>query len=86
MVIFVFYEVIERAVNGIILAGFDLDRNGGEAVVIVDQIVHLAFAAVIIVKQLMTVRCKLTRHSTLIDRAEIDASFVIQNGADIVSV
>ena len=55
MVVLVFYKVAECAVNGIVLAGLDFDRNGGKAVVIVDEIVHLAFIAVIIIKQLMTV-------------------------------
>ena len=52
MIIVILYKVVQRAVNGVILAGLYLNGNGGEAVEIVDQIVDLAFAAVIVVKQI----------------------------------
>ena len=46
MIIIIFHKVIQRAVNGVILAGLHLNGNGGEAVIIINQIINLAFAAV----------------------------------------
>ena len=53
VIIVVLYKSAQRAVDGVVLAGFDLDGDGGEAVVIVDQIIHLALAAVIVIEQLV---------------------------------
>ena len=50
MIIFVLHEGAQRAVDGVILAGLNLDRNGGQAVVVVDQIIDLALVAVIVIK------------------------------------
>ena len=59
MIILVLHEGAQRAVDGVILSGLDLDRNGGQAVVIVDQVINLAFVAVIVIKQLAAVRGQL---------------------------
>ena len=51
MIIIIFHKVIQRAVNGVILAGLHLNGNGGEAVIIINQIINLAFAAVMVLGQ-----------------------------------
>ena len=72
--------------NGVVLAGFDLDGNGGEAVVIVDQIIHLALAAVIVIEQLVAVRGQLLGHHAFIHRAEIDPRLIVQDRTYIAAV
>ena len=52
MIVLVLHKSIQGAVDGIILAGLDLDGDGGQAVVIVDQIINLALAAVVVIKQI----------------------------------
>ena len=42
LIVLVLHEGTQRAVDGVVLAGLDLDRDGGKAVVIVDQIIALA--------------------------------------------
>ena len=42
MIVFILHKGIQRAVDGVILAGLDLDGNSGQAVVVVDQIIDLA--------------------------------------------
>ena len=42
MIVLVLHESVQRAVDGVVLAGLDLDGDGGQAVVIVDQIIDLA--------------------------------------------
>ena len=86
MIILVLYEGIQRTVNGVVLAGLDLDGDGGEAVVIVDQIIHLALAAVIVIEQIESVGDELAGDDALIDRAEVDAPLILQNRTDIVAV
>ena len=38
MIILILHEGTQRTVDGVILAGLDLNRDGGQAVVIVDQV------------------------------------------------
>ena len=63
--------------DGIILAGFDLNRYDGKAAVIVNQIIHLTLAAVIIVKQFVTVRNQFRGNGRFIDGSKIDAPLII---------
>ena len=72
--------------DGVVLAGFDLDGDGGEAVVIVDQIIHLALAAVIVIEQLVAVRGQLLGHHAFIHRAEIDPRLIVQDRTYIAAV
>ena len=78
VVILVLYKAVQSAVDGVVLAGLDLDGDGGEAVVVVDQIIHLALAAVIIVEQLAAVGDELAGDDALIDRAEVDVPFILK--------
>ena len=55
MIVLVLHEGAQCAVDGVILAGLDLDGDGGQTVVIVDQVIDLAFVAVIVIKQLAAV-------------------------------
>lgn len=48
MVILVFRERIERAVNGVVFSRFHLDGNNGKAVVVVDEVIDFSFAAVVV--------------------------------------
>ena len=41
--------------DSVILAGFDLKRNGGKAFVIIYQIIHLSLVSVVVVEQLAAV-------------------------------
>ena len=86
MIILVFHESAQRTVDGVVLAGLDLDGDGGQAVVIVDQIIDLAFVAVIIVKQLAAVSGQLLGHHAFIHGAEIDPGLIVQDRADIAAV
>ena len=72
MIVLVLHECAQRAVDGVVLAGLDLDRHGGQAVVIVDQIIDLAFVAVIVIKQLAAVSGQLLGHHAFIHGAEIN--------------
>ena len=67
MIVVVLYEGIQRAVDGIVLAGFDLDGDSGEAVIIVDQIIHFALTAVIVIEQIIAVGNELAGDDALID-------------------
>ena len=42
MIVLALYESIQRAVDGVILAGLDLDGDSGQPAVIVDQVIDLA--------------------------------------------
>ena len=86
MIVVVLYEGIQCAVDGVVLAGLDLDGDGGEAVVIVDQVIHLALAAVIVIEQIVAVGDELAGDDALIDRAKVDAPLVLQDRADIAAV
>ena len=48
MIVFVLHKGVQRAVDGVVLAGLDLNRDGGQAVVIIDQEIDLAFVAVFV--------------------------------------
>ena len=50
MVILVPNKGVQRTVDCVILAGFDFNGNSGKTVVIVDQIIYLALAAVIVIE------------------------------------
>lgn len=41
MIVLVLHKHIQRAVDGIVLTGLDLDGGGGQSAVIVDQIIDL---------------------------------------------
>lgn len=77
MVILVFRERIERAVNGVAFSRFHLDGNNGKAVVVVDEIIDFSFAAVVVIEKFVAVRYKLTGDCRFVDRAKVDASFVV---------
>ena len=53
--------------DGVVLAGLHLNGDGGEAVIIVNQVINLAFAAVIVVEQIEAVGDKLAGDNTLIN-------------------
>ena len=86
IVILVLNKIVQRAVDGVILARFNLNGDSGKAVVVVNKIVDLALAAVVIIEQLIAVRDQLACYYAFIDRAEIDTFFIIQHSADIVPV
>ena len=86
MVVLVLDKGVERAVYGIVLARLDLKGDSGKAAVIVDQVIDLALAAVVIVVQLIAMGGQFAGDDSLIDGSQIDALFIIQDGADIVPV
>ena len=86
MIIFIFNKIIECAVDGVVLAGLDFNRNGGKAVVVIDQIVYFTLITIIVVEQLMPMCCKFTCDDTFINRAEIDASFIVKDRTDVIAV
>ena len=86
MIVLVLYKSIQRAVDSVIFAGLDLNGDGGQAVVIIDQIIDLAFVSVIVIKQLATVSGQFLGHNAFIYGTEIDPCLVVQDRADIVAV
>ena len=42
MIVLVLHESVQRAVDGVVLAGLNLDGDRGQAFIIVDQIIDLA--------------------------------------------
>ncbi len=86
VVIVVRNKRVQCAVDGVILSGFDFDRNGGKTVVIVDQIVYLAFGTVVVVEQFVPVRDQFACDDRFVHRAEIDTLFVVHNRTNIVAV
>ena len=72
--------------HGVILAGFYFNWHHGKAVVVVDEIIHLAFAAIIVIVKGMAVADELACNHRFIDTAEINAFFIVQNSANIVAV
>ena len=86
MIILVLHECAQGAVDGVILAGLDLDGDGGQTVVIVDQEIDLAFVAVIVLKQLAAGSGQLRGHHAFIHGAEIDSGLIVQDRADIAAV
>ena len=86
MIIVVLYEGIQGAVDGVVLAGLDLDGDGGEAVVVVDQVIHLALAAVVVIEQLAAVGGQLLGDHAFIDGAEVDPRLIVQDRADVAAV
>ena len=77
MIIVIFYEGIQHAVDGVILAGFHFDGNGGQAFVIINQVIDLALIAVVVIVELETVRNKLACDNALIYRAQVNALLVV---------
>ena len=86
VIIFIVHKGIQGAVDGIILAGFDFDGHGREAVVIVDQEIDFAFAAVVVIEQFISMSDELTGDHRFINGAQVHAPFVIQHGADVAAV
>ena len=74
MIILVWNKCIQSAVDSVILAGFDLKRNGGKAFLIIYQIIHLSLASVVVVEQLAAVRDQLACNNTFINGAVFYAS------------
>ena len=77
MIIVIFYEGIQRAVDGVILAGLHFDGDGGQAFVIINQVIDLALIAVVVIVELETVRNKLACDNALIYRAQVNALLVV---------
>ena len=86
MIIFVLNKCIQCAVHGIILTGLYFDRHSGQAVIIINQIINLTLAAIVIIKEFMTVRDQFTGNNRFIHRTQIDTSFIIQHCFDVISV
>ena len=86
MIIVILYKGIQRVVDCVILTGLDLDGNSGESVGIVDQIIHFALVAVIVIKQFASVSRQFLGYYVFIHRAEIDPCFVVQDRTDIVII
>ena len=67
MIILVLDKSIQGAVNGVVLTGLDLEGNSGQAIIIVDQIIDLALAAVVVIKQIITVGDELAGNDALVN-------------------
>ncbi len=83
---FIGQYVAEGSMLAVILAGLDLNENLRQTLIIIDQVVYLATAAVIVIKQLVTVGNQLAVHHALIDRTPVDRAHIIQGGPDVISV
>ena len=70
----------------VVLARLDFNRVGAHRGVVVNQIVHLALLAVVVIVELMPMCAKLLSHHILIDRTEIDTANVVENGTDVVAI
>jgi hypothetical protein len=58
VVVLVGNEVVQCTVNIVILAGFYFYRNCGKCVEVVNQIIDLSFAAVVVIKKIVSVSRK----------------------------
>lgn len=86
MIIFILHEGVQRAVDGVILAGLDLNGDGGQSVVVIDQIIGLTLAAVVVIVQIIAVGDELAGDNALIYRTRVDAPLVVQDRANIAAV
>lgn len=52
MVFLIAHKAVQRTVNGVILTRFYFNRNSDQVFVIINQIVHLALIAIVVIEQL----------------------------------
>ena len=77
--------MVQGAVDGVVSAGFDFDRDDGEIVIVVDEVVDFAFLAIVVIKELVAVGMQLARDDALIDGTEIDAACIVEDGANVIA-
>ena len=86
MIVFILHEVVQRTVDGIVLARLHFNGDGGQGGIIVDEVIHLTFVAVIVIEQFVTMCDKFTGYDAFIDGAEIDAGFIVQHSSDVIAI
>ncbi len=79
-------ERVERTMDGIVLSRLDFDGQNRRGLMIVNQKIDFALAAVVIVKEPVSVRLKLAGDDAFIDGAEIHAARVVQDGGDLAAI
>ena len=70
----------------VILAGLYFYRNSRKATIVVDQEVHFALLAVVVVEQIVPMGNQFARYYCLINGAKIDALLVIKDCSNVVAV
>lgn len=86
IVIGILQEIVKGTVYGIVLARLDFYGMGTHRRVIVYQEIHLALLAIVVVKEFVAMGTQLLCNNTLIDGAQIDASHIIDNRANVVVI
>ena len=81
-----FQKIVERTMLRVVLARLDFNRVGTHRGMVVNQIVHLALLAVVVIVEFMPMCAKFLGYHILIDGTEIDAANIVENGTDVVSI
>ena len=64
---FILHEGIEGTVNGVVFAGFDFDGDDRQAVVVINEIVHLSLMTIIVIKEFMPMCRKFACHNIFVN-------------------
>ena len=61
------HEIIESAVNLIILSRLDLNRKNGQTILVVNEEIHLPALLVVVIVKFASMRMEFLRHDRFID-------------------
>ena len=78
MVVLNCHQVVQRTMNRIILAGFNLDRQDTHGAAVINKEVNLSFLLIVIVEQFFVMCFQFLGNSAFIDRAKVNAGYVVQ--------
>ena len=81
-----FQKIVESTVFGVVLARLDFNRVGTHRGVVVNQIVHLALLAVVVIVELMPMCAKFLGYHILIDGTKIDTANIVENWTDVITI
>ena len=70
----------------VVLARLDFYRVGTHRLVIVNQVVHLALLAVVVIVELVAMCTKFLGHHILIDGTKVDAADIVEHRTDVVAI
>ena len=79
-------KVIQRAVSLIVPPRLYLNGNDCPRREVIDEKIHFALGAVVVVEQLIAVRTQFLCHDRLIDGSKIDASLVLHDGLCVQTI
>ncbi len=74
MVFLIAHKAVQRTVNGVILTRFYFNRNSDQVFVIINQIVHLALIAIVVIEQLASMGDQLYSYSLIPKTEELLSS------------